>query len=461
MQPFSAPGMFWEPSSPERQVPGRVEFSSDGIRVTVVEPLREFVMPESGVALGGWHRRELPMLHGRTHDGQDVSLLDAAGLVMEGPFDRSEEEYRCAFGLLGGHVDRGDCESLTFEFDVLKAWVDPEPPARSTGFNTWEVGFRRETLAACTLPQGELELQVRSQGMVGERVEIERVVALKLTCPVPLPLGDLIEQVVRCLQDMLITVIGMPVRLTQVLTRPVGAASRDDLLNVFFEALQPAEGVGATAAGLQSYNSPLLWRYNDPAVPFSVFVPEWFVLQEQLGEAVTLLCGPFYASFMYNEHRYASFFQAAESLSKLYYSGTQRAREQHKKRVARVCEILESEQWDPDDVEWARGLLGQRNDKPARQLLGQLVKDAFGVGAALERLPNDFVRRAVYARNGVSHSGLEPVPPAERYWLGQALLWLVRFHLLLEMGLPPEPFGKTVACRERFRFGLEQLKPLT
>ena len=58
-------------------------------------------------------------------------------------------------------------------------------------------------------------------------------------------------------------------------------------------------------------------------------------------DAITLLCGPYYAPFIYGEHHFASTFQAAEALAREEFDTRDKPKEEHRERIAAVTAALE------------------------------------------------------------------------------------------------------------------------
>jgi len=119
---------------------------------------------------------------------------------------------------------------------------------------------------------------------------------------------------------------------------------------VYFAAVQPAAAAAPTAARLGDYYAPTLVTGDDPPVPLAGLLRRWCEVREEHLDAVPLICGPFYAPFIYCEHRYASTFQAAEALAKKEFDTETKA--EHKARVAAVLGVLEQSGLDPDVVTW-------------------------------------------------------------------------------------------------------------
>lgn len=230
---------------------------------------------------------------------------------------------------------------------------------------------------------------------------------------------------------------GHPVRIEHVLLRTPGSDSGREPLKLAFQAVKPPARARPTAADLASYASPALLTYPTSPLPFSALISGWFSLCDRLPGVITLLCGPYYAPFIYSGHRYASTFQSAEALARAISDTRDKPPRQHRARVEAVTAALEEARLDQDTVAWAVRVMQGRNDKPLRDLTEELISSAGEMGrqllAAMPGLPGLLAS----ARTSVSHPGARGPGTITRYWLGEALTWVLRVVLLAELGVPP------------------------
>src|SRR4029453_10832548 len=67
-----------------------------------------------------------PVVHGRTRDGADITLLDVVGLMsLPIPSAEVRETPTLALACIGGHFDEDAFIEARAEFDWLDAWLDP------------------------------------------------------------------------------------------------------------------------------------------------------------------------------------------------------------------------------------------------------------------------------------------------------------------------------------------------
>jgi hypothetical protein len=158
----------------------------------------------------------------------------------------------------------------------------------------------------------------------------------------------------------------------------------------------------------------------------------------------------FYAPFVYSGHRYASTFQSAEALAHSLFGAKQKTRRQHRDRVEAVTKALEAAHLDEDNRKWAEAVLQSRNDKPLRELIEELITAADVMGAQLLQAAPGLAGEAATARAGVSHPGTKGPGIVRRYWLGEAILWLVRASVLAQLGIPMKDLAAKATQKASF-----------
>jgi hypothetical protein len=181
-------------------------------------------------------------------------------------------------------------------------------------------------------------------------------------------------------------------------------------------------------------------------------------LHERLSDVVTGLCGPYYAPFIYSGHRYASTFQSAEALAHAIFESRQKTRPEHRARVDAVAAALEIAGLGTDNLDWARRVLLSRNDKPLRELMEELIAKADAIGVRLTRVAPRLAEEAAAARALVSHPGSGGPNVIRRYWIGEALTWLIRAHLLSLLGIPMKDVAVKATQRASFKYVLSGLR---
>jgi hypothetical protein len=224
-------------------------------------------------------------------------------------------------------------------------------------------------------------------------------------------------------------------------------------------AVQPP-ATGRPLVHLAGYAAPTLLTYAGSPVPFVTLITEWFALCERLPTAVALLCGPYYAPFIYSQHSYASTFQSAEAIATYLLAGREKLPSEHGARVAAVKAVLQVADLDADTVGWAMRILQGRNDKPLRQLLEELIAATGDMGSQLLAALSDLPQRAADVRVGVSHPRDGRPATLERYWIGEALIWVVRVHLLAQLGVAMTDLSGRVTAKPMFERIVQELRSL-
>jgi hypothetical protein len=186
-------------------------------------------------------------------------------------------------------------------------------------------------------------------------------------------------------------------------------------------------------------------------LPFSALISDWFRLRARLSDVITLLCGPYYAPFIYGQHRYASTFQSTEALACATLPTRQKTRSEHAARVNAVTAALQDAQLDAETITWAETIIRGRNDKPLRQLIEELISSTGEVGHQLLAAAPDLPGSVAAARTSVSHPGSTGQGTLTRYWLGEALVRVARARILAELGIPVEDLSASITLKPSFQ----------
>jgi ApeA N-terminal domain 1 len=454
MESFASSGQFWLPQTPDRRVHGDLAFDDAGIQLRLAKTLRGPVVLSDRTVGGPMQWATEQVVHGRLRSGEEVTLLQASGLAI--PVDIAQETWSASFALTGGLVPDDRFSRVQVDFDYLLSWARPPGIVRSelTDSNV-TIDTDRSTLAEATLPDSR---KVRLlTGVTGRRshdsVHLDQWCAFELEGQ-PTPLAEILNDWVRPLQDLLVVCLGLPVRLGDVLL----GAGRE--LRLFFEVVQ-APATDRPLEQPEAFSSPALLTYGRSPVPFPTLMTEWFSLCERLPAAITLLCGPYYASFIYSQHRYASVFQSAEAIARAELGGREKEKSEHRLRVEAVTEALQASNLDEETVGWATRVLQGANHKPLRQLIEELIAATGEMGRQLLVTLPDLPQRAADARVGVSHPLDRRPGVLERHWIGEALVWVGRVHLLAQLGVDIAALSQSVTAKPMFEQVVAELRALT
>jgi hypothetical protein len=462
----SGEGRFWLPRQPARVVHGSVAFGEDGVTLSLAGSLRGPVPRPGGGAGGSPSMASEPVIHGRLLDGREVSLHDAHGLSW--PVDDIQETWRADFLFTGGLTDGSRFTHVQVVFDCLMPWVRPAGITRGKfGSGDVVIDTRRVTVDEAVL--GDRTKVRICTGVEGRQdhasVHLDQWATLEVTglARKAKTIRSVLDDWVRPLQDLLVVSLGRPVRVDQLSVRLRGQPRRAPLLDVACQLIQSRPGNPPRAADIDGYTAPTLLTYADlkaqgTPVSFADLIPAWFGLHERHMDVVTDLCGPYYAPFIYSGHRYASTFQSAEALAHGLFPSRQRTRREHKERVSAVTAALEEAGLDAENLGWARRVLLSRNDKPLRQVIEELAAGAGEIGTQLIRAAPRMAEEAATARAGVSHPGSGGPDVIRRYWLGEALTWVIRAHLLALLGIPMADIAARATRQASFKQVLSGLR---
>lgn len=122
--------------------------------------------------------------------------------------------------------------------------------------------------------------------------------------------------------------------------------------------------------------------------------------------------------------------------------------------------MLQAADLDADTVGWAIRILQGRNDKPLRQLIEELIAATGDMGSQLLAALPDLPQRAASVRAGVSHPRDGRPATLERYWIGEALTWVVRVQLLAQVGVAMSDLSARVTAKPVFERIVQELRLL-
>lgn len=457
MEPFEAPGVFWLPSAPGRRIAGRLSVGQDGITLTVHDNLRPIEMPTDQVISVAPERVVEKTVFGRLTDREaEVTLLDVGGTSFAIPFGEVTESFDVSTALVGGHVADRTASRLSIEFDVLRDWVKPIG-APSFDMTELRLDIARHVLHAAEVNGHGVEVVQSSSTSFGSTVLVRRRTTLEITGD-DLSVDTMFKDWIRPFHDLLIVALGRAVAVTGLRATMQVTIGADVDLAIYTSLIQPDAHDDTKPLSLREPDAATLVLLDDPAIDFATLLPAWFKLREELLDAVVQLCAPFYVMFIYSEHRYGSVFQSAEALAKARFESRQRPKEEHATRVAAIIDAARGAGVGEADLEWAGNVLRSRNDRPLRELIGELLEQS---GVLEETQRALLAPKMATARAGVSHGGADGVDTFLRYWLGQLLQWVVRAHLLRELGIPAEAMSKRLQSKPSFRRALKEAVELS
>lgn len=463
MNSFSLRGTWWLPETTDRVVPGVLTFDEDGVTLviygTVYQPDIEPNIPE-------W--RETPVILGRSHDGEKVSVLHAEGANFTHE-NTAQSVYKVGLALRGLHVVEDVFAEAWCGFDCLEAWAG-SPRLIDDMAMSGQVAVRIDssTIDQAQIGQASVSLTAGvSYDLRPYAIRVDQEPAFHIKFPES-SLHELLDKWVRPLQDLLTFSLDRSVRLTTFRLRPTMLSDMDRMVRLlgagnsfadaFFPAVQARQGRVPTREEVETFTAPTLLTYHSSGLQFQELISRWFALRAELRDVFVLLTGPYHARFIFDEHRYSSAFQSAELLAKKRINAREKTPEAHRARVTAIISALSNAGVDSEAVDWAQRVLQSRNDKPLRELITELTRSIGAIGEAIFNASPNFSSIATNARTGVSHPGLRRrLGAGGRYWYADALRWIVRARLLVDMGIPLEDAERRVLDRGSFSQMLEEI----
>jgi hypothetical protein len=209
-----------------------------------------------------------------------------------------------------------------------------------------------------------------------------------------------------------------------------------------------------------SYSAPTLLTFTNSPIPFGRLLPRWFEVCSKFRDVLILLLAPYYAPFIFSDHRYASTFQSAEALANTLFTTSEKSKTAHRARVAAIVNAAMAADVGEEDVLWARRVLQSRNDKPLADRVTELISSLGVIGEQVLTVCPRFAVLVARARTSVSHPAQNGLSNVERYWLGDVLSWIVRAKILVETGIPLPEVERRVSQSAPFRHALEQIRSI-
>jgi hypothetical protein len=459
---LSLTGVWWLPERADRRVAGELVLDGDEFELRLDGQLFPVELVHDKVVRVAAEWKTIPVLHGRTREDTTVTLLHCEGLILsvpEGPDTSGREGYTPQAALVGSHLDDPVLfTSAGVELDVLAAWV--EPPSMLADYSAnWEetrLNPRQQTLDVAELPDGTASVVAWSVGTIGDSgVHLDQVVTLDLAFEAARSWHDILQESIRPFAELLAFLTVHPVRLTAITLRPEGADERDPSISLHLPLVQAGSNPTRSVA---LPRSRMLSCRLQPLMPFADLVPRWFELLERLRVTVGMLTLPLRTPFLYDENRFLTAFWSAESLHGELFEVHQLAPEKHAERVAAIVNAAQAAGVDPAMVGWAKAVLESRNDKPLRQRVDELLERSGEVGRRIVAAQPKFVGNLTGTRGPLSHSGSGgKLKTPDRYFHAEALRWVIRTCLLLELGADPDRVQKVVLSREQFTWVLKHL----
>lgn len=458
---------WWRPEGAEHAVWGDLHFSDDEFELQLDGSLpREYPEVGPGTQIAGFFEPAgEPVLLGRTRRGELFTLLDCYGYVPSLPFGEAYDTWTPRTGLFGVNLERPelcDVVAARVQLDSLSQWAGVHTVElslsedRSLGRITRvEVAAEREELGVADVDAGTVrlvrDLQFTTKGteaQVGASTHFE--VELKSATP-PLALIDEIQP----LRDLVTFATLRPANVEVVRVRPRESESDQwaELLVRLTRRARPAEERPV-------HDIDMLFSAGELPGSFGEGLAKWYQLHARYSMVFRLLLGVSYAPFIYDDQRFLAFTQAAEVYHRTAIGGTPLPKNEHRSRVNEVSSHID----DANLRKWATRILLDSNYLHLRERLREVIGQLGEMGTRLAGEDvEDFIGRVVATRNFLTHRDVERQSPKvlespARFWHGQALAWMLRLNLLLELEWDMEALSQRLKHNSSLRRVLEVMR---
>jgi hypothetical protein len=460
MKHYTHQGTWWLPGDQDQSVEGTLSFGASGIELLVhgslLTPALRGRQPQT---YGPSDWEAIPVIHGQTiPDRKPMSLLNVEGApYIVPPGINTENNYLVGTTLSGIHTTQDTFAELRCSFDYLKSWTQPPPlTTYAQGMETVSVQFQEIDLASAGIGPAKVRLVTSAVGNAGSgSVHLEQLVAFVIEFP-ETNASSIINDWVRPLQDFLTIALGRSVRLTSLFLRP---ACGKAFAEASFGVVQAEAGPSPKRGSVLSCSAPTLLTFANSPVPFSELLPRWFDIHSKHRAMLNLLLAPYYTSFIFSDHRYASTFQSVEALAKsAVFTTREKSKKAHRARVDAIIAAAKAAHIDEEDILWAQRILQSKNDKPLAAHVMELTASLGIIGEQVLAACPDFAALATRGRTTVSHPARSGLANVERYWLGDVLNWVVRAKVLIETGLPQAEIERRVSQSPSFQYALQHVR---
>lgn len=411
------------------------------------------VNPEPGVPYSPQFERH-DAVHGRSHDGIDVTLLGVSGLSLRfpAPYSSVHEVWRPSAAVVGSLVEAQEgFFGVRVDLSGLVEWARPRPLVDPIGplGDSFAVDRSTQRMVEVDIEGSHLSLVASAEGRAGERrADVSRTVHFEVEFQDPLQWEAVLARWVWPLRQMLSCLLVRKVVAKKVLVQVEEEFRGRDWPELRFARAEHDEGLTRSF-----WEEEVLFTLPASPVPFGDFLTQWFGQWDELRPLVLPLVSVEDADFLYAEHVYLLRLAAAESAQRLLGTpGSEMTPEAHAARVKAIIDAAVGAGVSGEDTGWAAGVLQSRNDKPLRARLQELVDATGEVGARIVEGRSTLVRDAQSFRTPIAHASTNrgEQDHISRWRVGEALAWMARVVLLTQTGVPKEQAEQCVLRHERF-----------
>jgi hypothetical protein len=458
-------GQWWLPGDEGNALAGELVLSTSELVLTLTGG---FHVPQPGPSPMGapsglFRALQEPVVLGQSRGDERITLLDCEGVVPQIPAPMRESSWRPRAALIGGHFEHRGQFAFTgvrAQFDYLFDWAGGrlsrsyQLEQEGHRFTRAEFDLKSEVIGKTDIEGAGVELQVSRQWRIGDRkAEVELLPFFQVDLAIPTGWQQIMRTWVRPLRDLVSFATLRGARIEDILLR----SSVDDAAYVHL-VLQWIDLGREARTERNLIPQDMLFTARTYPDGFEAGLPRWFEVHRKNSSVMDLVFGVDYAPFVYDEQRFLALVQAAEIFHRTSFGGSRLPSDEHRRRVEAVIGAMNS----PDLVEWARPILQEANflrlaerleDLLAR--LGELGQQISGGDEGL------FVKRVKDTRNYLTHRDRHKdtvLEGSDRYWHGQAVLWILRALLLQDLGLSVDQIASILKENTSFQWFEESIR---
>lgn len=452
MKGFSVRGTWWLPEDDTRRVSGELRLSSEEFSLVLEGTLLDGPEPVSGMTFGSsLESVSRPIVLGRTGAWERITLLDCEGQVPVLPGVVRATTWIPTAALQGIHletVDQAAFDIIQLQHEHLHEWAGGGGIEHTIATEEGSSHVRRVELAAERAVLASFDVEGARVRLISSPAlstsDLEANLAMdtvwRVESQAALSWREVFNRWVVPLRDLVSLAALRPADIDRI---RVHVAARDEsawgtLVLRLLELDRVKHRKKRLIAPEMLFTSARLPNGLERGVA------RWLTLRNRYSTVIAFLLGVDSAPFMFDDQKFLSLAQAAEILHVIRVGGTPLPKPEHRKRVQGAVGGIT----DRKVASWAREILGGSNWYTLRDRLGQLIDAAGDLGQALVGGQGDsFVGRIVDTRNYLTHRverRSEVLEGERRYWHWQALAWLVRAHMLLELGYSLEQAASLV-----------------
>lgn len=445
--------MWWVPGETDREIPGRLTFSStEGARLELFGGLG----PEPEGKIGA---ERLPVIYGRTHDA-DITLFRAlrtrATLLVHR--DWAREAFVSSSVLMGGHVESWEALQITaseLALTQLDEWLDvggfsaevSDPKdADATAEFLYRVTYRRVDIPSVFVRGATFKFAFETSAPLSfsREINLREHARLLITLDAPMAFEDFNRTFVWRTQNLLTFAVDRPSEVTNIRVKLVQNGRWAEVIRSGRPDRIEAKGV-----------PHVLFAYTHVSGRLAALLESWFTLYDQLGPALNSVFSVIYNDVRPLDTKFLNIAQAAESYHRRQNPLTPEQLQQHSDRVERIVATAPEA-----DKEWLRGKLAHAAEpfftERLAALFGRLGDDFLRPMFPTSKKLDGGIRHIAEWRNKLTHMRAEPeqilTALTDIYARTNQLLFMLKANLLLDLGFDHEHLLAAFKYNQTYRF---------